>query len=42
MRGDALFSLKFSSTGKGPFMAGKAKKNVPKTHLLSWGEGVVE
>ena len=27
-----VFSLKFSSAGKGPFMAGKAK-NAPKAHV---------
>ena len=29
---ETVFSLKFSSAGKGPLMAGKAK-NAPKAHL---------
>ena len=29
---DAVFSLNFSSAGKGPFMAGKAK-NAPEAHF---------
>ena len=32
-----MFSLNFSSAGKGPFMAGKAK-NVPELHFLGGGE----
>ena len=37
-----MFSLNFSSAGKGPFMAGKAK-NAPEAHFLrgmgGWGVG---
>ena len=29
----AVFSLKFSSAGKGPFMASKAKNYVPEVHF---------
>ena len=29
----AVFSLKFSSAGKGPFMASKAKKYAPEVHF---------
>ena len=38
-----LFSLNFSSAGKGPFMAGKAKNMRQRcTFLGRWGGGVVE
>ena len=33
-----MFSLKFSSVGKGPLMAGKAK-NAPKAHVPRGGGG---
>ena len=34
----AVFSLNFSSAGKGPFMAGKAK-NMPQRHTFLVGGG---
>ena len=34
-----MFSLKFRSVGKGPFMADKAKKNKPKLHFPGGGGG---
>ena len=34
----AVFSLKFSSAGKGPFMASKAKK-ICARGALPWGDG---
>ena len=33
-----MFSLKFRSVEKGPFMADKAKKNKPKLHFPGGGE----
>ena len=35
---ETVFSLKFSSAGKGPLMAGKAK-NAPKAHVPRGGGG---
>ena len=35
--GCLLFSLKFSSAGKGPFMAGKAKDNMCQRYNFLWG-----
>ena len=35
---ETVFSLKFSSAGKGPLMAGKAK-NAPKAHVPREGGG---
>ena len=37
-----VFSLNFSSAGKGPFMASETKKNVLEAHFPGGGEGVVE
>ena len=38
-----MFSLNFSSAGKGLFIASKAKKkNAPEKHFPGGGEGVVE
>ena len=43
MVGDCLsfpvFFLNFSSAGKGPFMAGKAKDNMHQRHNFLWGRG---
>ena len=38
--GYAVFSPNFSAAGKGPFMAGKAKKYVPEVHFPGGGEVV--
>ena len=38
----AVFSLKFSSAGKGPFMASKAKKICTRGGTSLGGRGVVE
>ena len=35
---DAAFSVNFSSVGKGPLIAGKAK-NVPVAHFPGWEGG---
>ena len=35
----AVFSLKFSSAGKGPFMASKAKKNMRQRWHFPGGKG---
>ena len=37
-----VFSLNFSSAGKGPFMAGKTKKMCQRRTFLGGGGGVVE
>ena len=37
-----VFSLNFSSAGKGPFMASETKENVLEAHFPGGGEGVVE
>ena len=38
----AVFSLKFSSAGKGPFMASKAKKICARGGTSLGGRGLVE
>ena len=35
-----MFSPNFSAGGKGPFMAGKAKKYVPEVHFPGGGQVV--
>ena len=37
-----IFSLNFSSAGKGPFMADKAKNMPQRCTFLEGGEGVME